>query len=170
MLMAKTFGDDVNEQLRKLARSVLENHYDGNQSSLAGAMGVTPSFISEFLSGKRGAGLDLLRGLGKFRPLELLQIMQVDPRIVVSLWVEHATAEGDMGDLPNELKRATRAAIELFGCTPQAALKAAEAAFRKHGEHPESDPDWWLGKMRGYIEEYRKSGERPSVRAKIRNG
>jgi hypothetical protein len=74
---------------------------------------------------------------------------------------------GEMGNLPNDLKRAARAAIELFGCTPDAAVKAAEAALAKHGESPHGDPDWWLGKMRAFIEEYRKSGERPSVNARI---
>jgi transcriptional regulator with XRE-family HTH domain len=170
LAMAKNFGEEVNEQLRKLARSVVEVHFKGTQSSFASAIGVTPGFVSDFLAGKRGAGLELLRGVGKFRPIETLRILDISPRIVASLSLEQTTGEGDMGDLPNELKRAARAAIELFGCTPHVAVKAAETAFRKYGEHPEADPDWWLGKMRGHIEEYRKSGERPSVKAKIRNG
>jgi transcriptional regulator with XRE-family HTH domain len=163
--MAKAFDEDTNALLRKLAQALVDSQFNGTQAAFAKAIGLTPGFVSDFLNENRGAGLDLLRGVARYAPLELLEALQVDPRTVVLLAVERAEG-GSMGKLPNELARAARAAIELLGCTPAVALRAADAAFAEHGEFAHGDPDWWLGKMREHIKDYQKSGERPSVNAK----
>lgn len=165
--MAKAFPDEVNDLLRELTQSVVDDCFSGKQAAFADAVGLSGPYVSEILGQKRGGGLELLISIARYRPLELLPILKIDPRTVSILWNEQRGEGAEMGDLPNELKRAARAAVELFGCTPAVALQAASAALAKHGESPHADPDWWLGKMRGHIEEYRKSGERPSVKALI---
>jgi transcriptional regulator with XRE-family HTH domain len=162
--MAKAFPDEVNDLLRDLMQSVVEDCFDGKQAAFAAAVGLSDPYVSDILRAKRGGGLELLIAIARYRPLELLPILKIDPRTVSILWNEQRGEGVEMGELPNELKRAARAAVELFGCTPAVALRAANGAFAKHGETPHADPDWWLGKMRGDIEEFRKSGERPSIR------
>lgn len=161
--MAKAYSDDVNDLLRALAQSAIDLHFEGKQGRFAKKNGLSAPFVSEFLSGKRGAGLELLMTIARYYPVQLLQILGIEPSSLLVLW--SGREDGDpVTELPNELKRATRAAIELFGCAPSVAMKAANAAYAKHGETPHADPDWWLGKMRGHIDEFRKSDERPSIR------
>lgn len=164
--MAKAYDDEINETLRSLARTIIQRDFDGIQNKLAEAVGLSPGFVSEFLSGKRGAGLDMLTGLGRISPHILLRVLGIDPRVLVVVRSEDLEEEG-MRNLPPALRRASRAAMDLFGCTPQAALQAADAALAKHGNQPDWEPWFWLDKVKTEIERFRLSGERPSVRALI---
>lgn len=162
--MAKAFDDSINERLRVLARKVLTEQCGGKQAELASRLGVSASFVSEFLNGGRGAGLETLSGLGRFAPLELLSILGIDPGVIVTL-VEGHREEVGLAGLPEELRRAARAAVELTGCTPGEAGAAALAVYAEHGQR-DDDPDWWLLKVRKAIERAQASGSgvRPSER------
>lgn len=163
--MAKAFDQQTNEILRGLARDVLKKKLDGNQAKLATGLGVSGSFVSEFLSGKRGAGLGTLIGLGQFAPLELLGILRIEPGVVATL-VEGRNEELEAGlaMIPEVVRRAARAAVELEGCTPRDACDAALWCFQEHGAVPGTDADWWLTKIRSRLASTAKSGERPSVK------
>lgn len=165
--MAKAFDEKTNQILRVLARQMLKQEFDGVQSRLAKRLGVTAGFLSDFLSGKRGAGLDMLVGLGRFAPLEFLGVLGIEPGVVVTL-IEgrHEELEAGLVNVPDVVRRAARAAIELEGCTPTAACEAALACWDEYGAVPDTDADWWLGKIRKRISETSKSGERPSVKLK----
>lgn len=163
--MAKAFDPEINAALRALAREEIRARGIA-QGELAATAGVTPGYMSDFLNGNRGAGLRLLRGLGRAAPLKLLELLDVDPGTVLALWSANGSREElQMGSVPESVRRAARAAIELLGCGPDEAARAAQQAFAEHGEVPGSDPEWWLGKIRGYLPVRRGSGVRPSSRA-----
>src|SRR5690348_12219203 len=127
--MAKAFPRKVNNQLRELLQLVIDNHFSGKQAQFADATGLSGAYISGVLGGSRGGGLELLIAIARYRPLELLPILKIDPRTVSIFWSEREEAAVRVGDVPNELRRATRAAVDLFGCTPSVAVKAADAAL-----------------------------------------
>lgn len=166
--MAKAFDDETNEALRGLARKLMAERAEGKNVRLAELLQVSPAFISEFLSGKRGAGLETLSGLGRFSPLELLRILGIEPGVIVTL-IEGRNDELEVGltKLPDVVRRAARAAIEIEGCSPGAAGDAAVWCWNEYGAVPDSDVDWWLGKIRKRINSTAQSGERPSE--KLRN-
>lgn len=157
--MAKAFEEEINEQLRELARRVMKDRCSNKQAQLAELLDVSPAFVSDFLNGKRGAGLETLSGLGRFAPLELLNILGIDAGVVITLVEGNANQlEDGLASLPNELRRAARAAIELTGCSPGDAGQAALAVFAQFGAKDDSDPDWWLTKIRAYLDSRPKSG------------
>lgn len=163
--MAKPYDDQTNEVLRALARKVKKSHFDDNQTSMAEAMDISGAFLSDFINEKRGAGLDMLVGLAKFAPLDLLTILGVDPGVIVMLAKENSEGlEAGLVALPDVVRRAARACIELIGCTPGEAGDAAVEAYEVHGDVPHSDADWWQQKIRDIVKERAKSGERASVR------
>ena len=166
--MAKAFDDETNETLRGLARKLMAERADGKGVRLAELLDVSPAFISEFLSGKRGAGLETLSGLGRFAPLELLRILGIEPAVIVTL-LEGQSEELEVGlaNLPEVVRRAARAAVELEGCTPGMACEAALECFREHGAVPGTDTDWWLTKIRKKIDAGAKSSVRPSEKLRI---
>jgi predicted transcriptional regulator len=159
--MAKAFDDEINERLRDLAREMVRTRFDGNQSQLAEYLGVSGGFVSDFLNKKRGAGLETLSGLGRFAPLELLDILGIQPGVIVTLVEGLANQlEDGLASLPDELRRAARAAVELTGCTPGEAGEAALAVFTEQGPRDGEEPDWWLLKIRAHLHARPKSGAR----------
>lgn len=166
--MAKAFDDEINERLRGLARDWIKTRGNGVDARLAEFLEASPAFVSEFLSGKRGAGLETLIGLGRFAPLELLRIVGIEPGVVVTLLeAKNDDLEAGLAKLPDIVRRAARAAIEIEGCSPGAAGDAAVWCWGEYGAVPESDVDWWLGKIRKRLSLTAQSGERPSE--KLRN-
>lgn len=163
--MAKAFDDEINDTLRALARKLLKEKFDGVQARMAEKLGMSGAFVSEFLSGGRGAGLETLSGLGRFAPLELLAILGIEPGVIVTLLEgRHEELEAGLAMMPEVVRRAARAAVELEGCTPGAAGDAAVWCFNEYGAVPETDVDWWLTKIRKRLDSSAKSGERPSDR------
>lgn len=59
----KALPPDQNEAVRAYLRKAIETEFGGNARDAAAAYGVTGGLISEVLSGKRGAGMKLLRGI-----------------------------------------------------------------------------------------------------------
>jgi len=60
---ARAVSVEENEHLRAVARALMAERYGGNQTRLAKALGVEQAFVSDFLLGKRGAGVAMIRGL-----------------------------------------------------------------------------------------------------------
>lgn len=167
--MATAFDEDTNERLRSLAKSLKDNRFQGRQNRLAEAMDLTPGFISEFLNGSKGAGLELLVGLGRLAPLELLEMLRIDPRLIVNLVKERGEdGTGEESDvvIPDAVRRAMRAAIEVTACSPTQVYDKTLEALEQHGEVHLDDPEWWLTKILKRIGDQPKSGERPSVKLK----
>lgn len=162
--MAKSYDDVTNETLRALARKVMRERFEDKQVRLAEGLDLSTSFVSEFLNQGRGAGLEMLVGLAKFAPLETLSILGIEPELVVLLLSEKADGWEGLMALPDIVRRAARACIELTGCTPGEAGDAAVEAFETHGAVPGTDTDWWLTKIRGIVSGRAKSGERLSAR------
>lgn len=165
--MAKAFDPEVNDALRSMARRIVASGV--KQAVLADRIGVSAGFISDFLSEKRGGGMRVLTGLGRSYPLEFLELVGIEPATVATLWVERPTGEDDQGGemrvLPESVRRAARAAIELDGCAPADAARAAAMAVAEFGEVPQADPDWWLGKLRRHLPDRTGSGVRPASRS-----
>lgn len=67
MAKGKSIGQQGNERIRELVRAVVAAH-QGKEVAAAKALGVSQSYISEFLASKRGAGTKLLRGLARLKP------------------------------------------------------------------------------------------------------
>jgi transcriptional regulator with XRE-family HTH domain len=68
----KTIGEERNSAVRAVVRGLIEKSFEGDQAAAAKAFGVSPSLVSEFLSGKRGAGMKLLDGIAAYtgRPID----------------------------------------------------------------------------------------------------
>jgi hypothetical protein len=163
--MAKAFDDETNQLLRRLAREVKRTRCDDKSARLAELIGVSPSYVSDFLNEKRGAGLEMLTGLGRLAPLEFLSMLGIDLGIVATLIEGREGTMGlDVKRMPDVIRRAARAVIELEGCTPGAAGEAAVAVWEEFGALPVTDIDFWFDKIRKLIHQSGKSGERPSTR------
>jgi transcriptional regulator with XRE-family HTH domain len=166
--MATAFPRDANALLRTLAKTLMDAGL--TQAELADRCGVTASFMSEFLNENRGAGMKLLRGIGKSFPLQFLEILDIDAGTVANLWLKNGpkggeNQEGEMRKmLPEVVRRAARAAVELNGCSPDEAVAAAYRAFQEHGEVVGSNPDWWLIQLREFLPKRTGSGTRPATR------
>lgn len=163
--MATAFDDETNDALRTLARKVMSDR-GIKQNKLAELIGVSPSYVSDFLNDNRGAGFAMLTGLGRLAPLEFLGMLDIDPGVVAALHEGKGLEGGDLMHVPDAVRRAARAVIELDGCTPGAAGDAAVALFEEHNRRLDQDADWWFAKIRKRVAESAKSGERPSVRVK----
>lgn len=150
----KALEDKNNEVLRRALRDIITHHFSkppkGAQGRAAVALGVSGSFLSEVLSGSRGAGPELLRGIARYRPLEVLQALEIDPKTVLALWSDSGEEAGVLNgaEIPDALRRAARAAIELLHCTADEARKAAESAWAETTHHEDADADWWLLQLR----------------------
>ena len=150
--MAKSYDDETNERLRAVARRVMKDHMDGKQIRLAEKLGVSGSFVSEFLSGTRGAGLEMLVGLARFAPLDILEILHIDAGVVAALLAGSQDEKGTGIELlPDVIRRATRACIELSGCTPADACASALEIYAQFGDLPNTTPDWWCAQIRQHI-------------------
>ncbi len=164
--MAKSYDDETNERLRAVARRVIKDHFDDKQIRLAEKIGLSGSFISEFLNGGRGAGLETLIGLARFAPLEILSILRIDPVTVSALLAGAQDSKGMGIDLlPDVVRRGARACIELTGEMPAEVCGSALEVFALYGELPNTNADWWCAQIRDHLSKRSKSGERPSVRA-----
>ena len=156
----KSVDSETNKKLRALATEIKDGSFGGYQNRTAVAIGVSGSFLSEFLGETRGAGVDLIAGIAKYRPLETLRYRHWVYSQATLLAFEESGA--DMGELafPEELRRAARAAMELLGCTADEVLSASQSALLEYGEGDDRDPDWWLGKLRQRVPTRRRSGVR----------
>jgi transcriptional regulator with XRE-family HTH domain len=155
----KSVDAPTNKRLREVALELKLSVFDDKQNRTARSLGVSGAYLSEFLGGTRGAGVDLITGLSKYRPLEVLRTLGINPRaIALLLSEEEAGLEMGAYRFPDELRRAARAAMELLGCTSDEVLSASEVVYAEYGDRDDADPDWWLGKIRQRVPPRTKSG------------
>ena len=161
--MAKSYDDDTNQRLRVIGRRVMNERFGGKQIRLAEAVGISGSFMSEFFSGSRGAGLETLIGLARFAPLEILDILRIDPTVVGELL---AGAQEERGSgielLPDVVRRAARACIELSGCPPADACASALEVYARYGDLPNTTADWWCSQIREHVVSRLQIHEKPA--------
>jgi hypothetical protein len=168
--MGKAYGGATNQKLRRVLLNLVETKFE-QRGKAASSLGVSAAFVSDFLGGKRGAGLDLLKGLARYAPLEVISALEIDLDVVLNL-AARGDARGAIGEaemaerLPGPVVRAMKAAIELVGCTPSEAFNAAWDAFQEYGQVEGTDADWWLAKIRDRMPKRSQSGTRPSVRVR----
>jgi transcriptional regulator with XRE-family HTH domain len=62
----KALEGPANERLREVVRALVEQDFDGNRAGAARRLGVSQSYVQEFLAGTRGAGRKLLEGLADY--------------------------------------------------------------------------------------------------------
>jgi transcriptional regulator with XRE-family HTH domain len=146
----REFPDDVNATLRALARS-LASRFD-TQREMAESLGVSAGYLSDFIHGKRGSGLNLLRGLGQIAPIELLRMLNIDLGSLLTL-LRNAPIVAQMleVDLPDSLRRARDAAVPLTGCSVDHATTVAKQLLDERGDAWADDPDPWLHELRKRI-------------------
>lgn len=123
--------------------------------------------ISEAASAGRKGGVKLLRALAKFKPVEVLKILGVSPAALLAVWVESSKGAEELANvdgLPDSLRRAARAAIELYGCSADEAKAAVVAArLSEDGLDDETPADVWVMRLPKYLPTRKKSGVRPKV-------
>jgi transcriptional regulator with XRE-family HTH domain len=59
----RALDEPRNEAVRAVVRDLMRDRYEGNLSATARAIGVSPSLLSELLSGRRGAGMRFVQKL-----------------------------------------------------------------------------------------------------------
>lgn len=148
-----------NQKFREAVQALVDEEFGPRgQKQAAKALGISAPYLHDFLNEKRGAGPkgagpEILRGMAKFRPLDVLLALEMDPAVVAGVWREGAGRTEVLGDLPEALRRAARAAIELTYCTAEDAILAARTALVEAGDVEGADPDWWLIKVRRHLPE-----------------
>ncbi len=65
-----------------------------------------------------------------------------------------------MRSLPRDLQRATRAAVELYGASPQEAVDAAVLVHGEFGDVDHYTPEDWLSRLRKHLPDRKRSGLR----------
>lgn len=73
--MAGAIDDEANENLRNLARDLMNERFDGSVTKFARGLGMRQPSVSDFLSRKRGAGMALIRGLAKIDPVRTVDML-----------------------------------------------------------------------------------------------
>jgi len=158
----KSVDRELNRRMRSLLRDIRDVNFAGKQGDTARGLGFSGGFLSDILNDKRGVGMDVISSAAKFRPIEVLRAIGIDP-IAVALLVSEDSKGADVGleGMPEEVRRAARAAIELLGCTADEVLMATRNAVLEFGDRSDDrDPEWWFGKIRDRVPRRQKSGLR----------
>jgi hypothetical protein len=162
----KALQPEENATLQALVRSVLDAHFPGRggQSRFAEDTGVSQGHVSGMLNSGKGGGIQSLRALAKYRPVEVVRLLGISLPTLVGLWAETDPRGADMAGLPEPLKRAARAAVELWGCTPDEAHKAALALLQQPQDPDQIRTPWeWASMLQAYLPPRSKSGLRRKV-------
>lgn len=163
MAKSKALKDEANDQLRDAVRAIVKNDFD-TAGDAATAFGVSGAYLSDFIAGNRGAGAALLFGVAQHDPIAFLEAIGIDPKTVVILWRE-TDKEGTLPELPDPLRRAARAAVELLHCHSEDAGKAAIHALDELGEGGDDrDPAWWLERLKERLPRRTGSGVRKKAK------
>jgi hypothetical protein len=143
----KSLAPDVQAKVTELVREFITEV--GGQAAAAKALGISQGYLSEFLSGGRGGGGKLLRGLAKHRP-EVVELMMtgvsrttttLDPRYPNRAQaIKHLVDDG----------AGTLAEVETAADAYAVALKS------------DSDPTVleWVRNIEGKLRELRRGGPR----------
>lgn len=82
----KRLDDASQTKLRSLVREIIQEA--GGQKPAAAQLGVSQGYLSEFLSGSRGGGSKLLRGLATLKPSAFADAMGIPRSAPDHLWAE----------------------------------------------------------------------------------
>lgn len=66
MQKTKASTPEANDAARKFAQAVVDREFGGNTLKAAAALGVSQSYVSDFLRGTKGAGTKMLHALANF--------------------------------------------------------------------------------------------------------
>lgn len=73
----KSLTDKQNENVRRIAKGILQGKpFDGNESGMASAIGVSQSGLHTFLAGNVGAGMTLLTALSRHTKTPVDELLQ----------------------------------------------------------------------------------------------
>lgn len=159
----KALKAEENETLRELVRRVLDAHFPGRggQTAFSDATGLSQPHISGLLNDGKGGGIQSLRAIAKFKPVEVVQLLHIRLETLVGLWSETEPEGVKLADLPEPVRRAARAAVELYGCTPDEAHAAALKVLARPTDPDEPpSPMELLIAMKPHIPPRSKSGVR----------
>ncbi len=92
--MTKSLTKRQNGVIRSAIERLVEERFAGNRRNAAAALGVAPSFLSDVLRQKRGAGIKIVFGLVRYAPYAVSRAMSLESTLIPAL-----------GGLPN-LQRA----------------------------------------------------------------
>lgn len=163
MQKSKALRREENERVGSLLRDVLEVHFPGRggQTAFADDTGVSQSHVSTTADGTKGAGVQMLRALAKYRPIEVVKLLGIKLETLLELWADREGYVMNDG-LPDSMRRAARAAVELWGCSPDEAVVAAKKVMTLVEGDPDShDPAALVGLFRPLLPRRAKSGTRP---------
>lgn len=162
MAKSKALRLEENERVGALLREVLDAHFPGRggQTAFADDTGLSQSQISSTLDGIKGAGIQTLRAIAKYRPVDAVKLLGIRLETLLELWTERESYV--MSDsLPDSMRRAARAAVELWGCSPDEAVAAAKQLMPIVKGDPDSvDPGALVVMFRPLLPERKKSGTR----------
>jgi transcriptional regulator with XRE-family HTH domain len=77
MAARKGFEPGENDLARRMVRDLIKQR--GGQQAAADALGVTQSYLSDFLSERRGGGTKILKGLARLQPESGVALMMGQP-------------------------------------------------------------------------------------------
>jgi len=165
MARTKALTKEENKDLQLLTQAVLDAHFGGHgaQTRFAKAANISQSTVSDLVRKGEGGGVASLRALAKYRPVEVVKLLGIEIATLVGLWSESNPQGVDMAELPDNLRRAARAAVELFGCSPDEAHQAAQAVLRDPADPDTRDAELWLMDIRPKLPSRQKSGVRRKV-------
>lgn len=122
LVSEKSLDPDRNEFLRALLNDLVRDEFGGKKSRAAVAIGVSPSYVQEFLGGTRGAGRKLLEALADYTKRPIDELMGREGH-------EPEPEPGTLGALPGWAE-AQSEAVRKYGKTIPAASFAKAAATR----------------------------------------
>ena len=133
--MSKDIGTEKNARIRILLREVVQADFGGSQSKAAKDLGVSQSYLSEVLAGKRGAGAKLIHVLSSNYPTEysqrVTQLAEPQPSQIVVLDPRY----------PN--RSAAIEALILLGEPREAVETAADEVGVALSSEDDPPPRWW---------------------------
>jgi hypothetical protein len=140
MAKTKALRDKENATAAALVRTVLDVHFPGRggQTRFGAELGLSQDFISDVANEKKGVGINILRGLARYRPVEVVKLLGIKLETLRAHWSDGDWGELMADDLPESMRRVARAAVELWGVTPDAAAAAANEALKTLTDDPDS--------------------------------
>lgn len=78
-MAGKALKGDQNDAARRYIRALMDRDFEGKQLRAAPHFGVTQGYLGEFINGRRGAGMKLLRGVAKYAGVPIEAILGDQP-------------------------------------------------------------------------------------------
>lgn len=107
MLSKKSLDAARNDAARAYIRKVIADGFDGNVSRFAEAIDLSQTTLSDFLNGKRGAGLSLLDAVATYRAVSIDVVIGRAPEPTESYPNKHYIRESiEYRDAPESVRHA----------------------------------------------------------------